>query len=65
MSAGPVMVAVQLSRLPSASGKAEMPGVVESMSCISSVWSLEREKSVRCGDDGAALIWGTSGEGKA
>lgn len=34
------MVAVQLSRLPSASGKAEMPGVVESMSCMSSVWSL-------------------------
>ena len=34
------MVAVQERRLPSASGKAEMPGVVDIMSCMSSVCSL-------------------------
>lgn len=41
------MVAVQLSRLPSTSGKAEMPGVEESISCINSVWSLKRSRDVR------------------
>ena len=36
MSLGPMIVAVQCSMLPSASGKAEMPGVGESMRVISS-----------------------------
>lgn len=34
------MVAPQDRRLPSADGKAEMPGAGEVMSCMSSVWSL-------------------------
>lgn len=34
------MVAPQERRLPSAEGKAEMPGAGEVMSCMSSVWSL-------------------------
>ena len=40
MSAGPEMVAVQASKLFGLSGKAEIPGVVESMSCMSSVCRL-------------------------
>ena len=40
MSFGPMMVAIQCSMLPSASGKAEMPGVGESMSVMSSDCNL-------------------------
>ena len=40
VSAGPEMVAVQASKLLGLSGKAETPGVVESMSCMSSVCRL-------------------------
>ena len=39
------MVAVHERRLPSASGKAEIPGEGESMSCINSAWRL-RQSSV-------------------
>ena len=39
------MVAVQCMRLPSASGKAEMPGVGESMRVISSDCKLNRGMS--------------------
>lgn len=35
------MVAVQERRLEGVSGKAEMPGVVDIMSCINSVCSLD------------------------
>lgn len=35
------MVAVHDKRLPSALGKAEIPGEGESMSCINSDWSLK------------------------
>lgn len=37
VSAGPVMVAVQASRLFGSSGKAETPGVEDIISCMSSV----------------------------
>ena len=40
MSTGPVIVAVQLERSESLSGKADMPGVGESMRFISSVCNL-------------------------
>ena len=41
MSEGPAIVAVQLSKFSGEEGNAEIPGVLESISCISSVWRLE------------------------
>ena len=41
VSEGPEMVAVQASRLLGLSGNAEIPGVVDNMSCMSSVCRLE------------------------
>lgn len=41
------MVAVQASKLLGLSGKAEIPGVVESMSCMSSVCKLAEGVSGR------------------
>lgn len=38
---GPMMVPVQLRRFSGEEGKAEMPGVEESISCMSSVCRLE------------------------
>ena len=46
VSAGPAMVAVQLRRLSGEDGKAEIPGAVDSMSCISSVWRLHIRKLI-------------------
>jgi len=40
VSFGPTMVAVQCSRLPSASGKAEIPGVGDSIRVINSDCNL-------------------------
>jgi len=40
VSSGPSIVAVQERRLPSAEGKAEIPGADEVMSCINSVCNL-------------------------
>ena len=40
------MVAVHDRRLFVASGKAEMPGVVDIMSCMSSFWRLDDGTSV-------------------
>ena len=48
MSLGPMIVAVQCSMLPSASGKAEMPGVGESMRVISSDCNLQVVLEGRC-----------------
>lgn len=36
------MVAVQLRRFSGEDGNAEIPGVLESINCINSVWRLER-----------------------
>ncbi len=44
------MVPVQTSKLLGLSGKAEIPGVVESMSCISSVCKLRATVSEHCGE---------------
>ena len=52
------MVAVQLSMLPSASGKAEMPGVVESISCISSACSLQKTSVLDAVRDGGSEVKG-------
>lgn len=41
MSEGPAMVAVQLRRFSGEEGNAEIPGVLESINCINSVWRLE------------------------
>ena len=41
MSEGPAIVAVQLSKFSGEEGNAEIPGVLESISCISSVWRLQ------------------------
>ena len=40
MSQGPPIVAVQLSRFSGEEGNAEIPGVLESINCINSVWRL-------------------------
>ena len=51
VSEGPAIVAVQLRRFSGEEGKAEMPGVVDIMSCISSVWRLKRCQWVIASED--------------
>ena len=41
MSEGPAIVAVQFRRFSGEEGNAEIPGVLESINCINSVWRLE------------------------
>lgn len=45
VSSGPIIVAVQDNRLPSAFGNAEIPGVGDIMSCMSSLCSLYRMRN--------------------
>ena len=56
MSEGPAMVAVQLRRFSGEEGNAEIPGVLESINCINSVWRLENYVSAILQDTIQALL---------
>lgn len=48
------MVAVQLRRFSGEEGNAEIPGVLESINCINSVWRLEAYQCFVAEDDHGA-----------
>lgn len=50
------MVAVQLRRFSGEEGNAEIPGVLESINCINSVWRLENYVSAILQDTIQALL---------
>lgn len=59
MSLGPAMVAVQLRRFSGEEGKAETPGVEESISWRSSVWRLEAVSTILemiLGNEGRLIV---------
>ncbi len=59
MSEGPAMVAVQLRRFSGEEGNAEIPGVLDSINCISSVWRLDAHVSAMLQDAVLALMGGS------